>query len=354
MVYFLSFSMKDHKVRIHTGYGIEPILPDVTCKHLLRDILVPRFKEKQYYTGINDLITNIQKTIDKSIEDLNKMKLDIQKQKDKEYQQNKQIIKWSIIILFLLILLVTLIYYIYKYYDRYKKLKEEFLYTKDLLNRKIVLIDDILLHNTEKEFKYCEETILLTKIILNQNIKYSKKHFNQIYPILNDIVKIEDNLLQLVLYKRYINKTFFNCLNLLDINIEKYNNEQFTEFKHSIELYKQELGDLSLIINPSTKNIIYKYEQKIYKLISEINKFIQYENILDNIQKEYNEIDKKQTTIKVLMLELGKYNYNVHFNSNIDQIYQSLLQNRDYNELEKFQVESNSIINKLNELLSYS
>ena len=41
------------EVAIQTGYGMEGILPDITCKRIVDNEMVPRFKEGNYYAGID-------------------------------------------------------------------------------------------------------------------------------------------------------------------------------------------------------------------------------------------------------------------------------------------------------------
>lgn len=45
-------SMQDRKWEIRTGYGVEGLLPDITCSHIGNDIIVPNFKEGDYFSGI--------------------------------------------------------------------------------------------------------------------------------------------------------------------------------------------------------------------------------------------------------------------------------------------------------------
>ncbi len=47
------FSDADKKVRIEVGYGLEGLLTDVTSSRIIHDIMIPAFKNKQYYEGIN-------------------------------------------------------------------------------------------------------------------------------------------------------------------------------------------------------------------------------------------------------------------------------------------------------------
>jgi uncharacterized protein len=44
--------MQDHKMRIHTGYGLEGALPDVVCKRILDDEIAPRFKAGDFNGGM--------------------------------------------------------------------------------------------------------------------------------------------------------------------------------------------------------------------------------------------------------------------------------------------------------------
>jgi uncharacterized protein len=44
----------NHKVFIATGDGMEGALPDITCKNIIDQIIVPDFKGNDYYGGINE------------------------------------------------------------------------------------------------------------------------------------------------------------------------------------------------------------------------------------------------------------------------------------------------------------
>ncbi len=49
----LFVAVQDHKVRIETGYGLEGALPDVTCKAIIDNDIVPHFKQGDYNGGIS-------------------------------------------------------------------------------------------------------------------------------------------------------------------------------------------------------------------------------------------------------------------------------------------------------------
>ena len=50
----LLIAKDDHKLNIATGYGVEGALPDITCKQIIDDIIVPKFKGADYYRGIDE------------------------------------------------------------------------------------------------------------------------------------------------------------------------------------------------------------------------------------------------------------------------------------------------------------
>ena len=51
------FSAEDREVRIEVGYGLEPVITDAISSRLIRNIMIPEFKEQRYFEGI-DLATD--------------------------------------------------------------------------------------------------------------------------------------------------------------------------------------------------------------------------------------------------------------------------------------------------------
>jgi uncharacterized protein len=47
-------AVNNRKMRIEVGYGLEGAIPDVVAKRIIREIMKPAFKRKDYYTGINE------------------------------------------------------------------------------------------------------------------------------------------------------------------------------------------------------------------------------------------------------------------------------------------------------------
>jgi len=55
----LLIAMKEKKIRIEVGYGLESILTDIKCGYIIRNQIVPRFREGKYYRGIHDALKQI-------------------------------------------------------------------------------------------------------------------------------------------------------------------------------------------------------------------------------------------------------------------------------------------------------
>ena len=45
--------VNDRKIRLEVGYGLEPVLTDITSGFIIRDYIVEHFKSGDYYTGIH-------------------------------------------------------------------------------------------------------------------------------------------------------------------------------------------------------------------------------------------------------------------------------------------------------------
>lgn len=60
----LLVAMKDRALRIEVGYGLEGALPDATTKRIIEEAIVPRFKQADFYGGIEAGVTRIMSVIE--------------------------------------------------------------------------------------------------------------------------------------------------------------------------------------------------------------------------------------------------------------------------------------------------
>ncbi len=49
----LAVFMKEHKIRIEVGYGLEDVITDAQASTVIRDYITPAFKKGNYYAGLN-------------------------------------------------------------------------------------------------------------------------------------------------------------------------------------------------------------------------------------------------------------------------------------------------------------
>ncbi|HEY3066942.1 MAG TPA: TPM domain-containing protein [Methylomirabilota bacterium] len=48
--------VKEHKVRLEVGYGLEGVIPDAAAGDIIRNVIAPRFREGQYAAGLQAAI----------------------------------------------------------------------------------------------------------------------------------------------------------------------------------------------------------------------------------------------------------------------------------------------------------
>lgn len=60
----LVIAKNDRTLRLEVGYGLEGVLNDATAKRIIEDIIVPRFKNGDFYGGIDAGVTAISRVID--------------------------------------------------------------------------------------------------------------------------------------------------------------------------------------------------------------------------------------------------------------------------------------------------
>ena len=57
----LAWATGDRKIYIATGYGLEGAIPDAIANRIIDNIIVPAFKQKQYFQGLDEATTEIIK-----------------------------------------------------------------------------------------------------------------------------------------------------------------------------------------------------------------------------------------------------------------------------------------------------
>lgn len=60
----LIVALEDRKLRIEVGYGLEGVLTDILCHHIIENEIKPAFKKGEYDLGIQNGVNAIMKTIE--------------------------------------------------------------------------------------------------------------------------------------------------------------------------------------------------------------------------------------------------------------------------------------------------
>ncbi|MES2562708.1 MAG: TPM domain-containing protein, partial [Pseudomonadota bacterium] len=60
----LIVALKDRALRIEVGYGLEGALPDAATKRIIETDIVPRFKQNDYFGGIDAGVTRMMAVLD--------------------------------------------------------------------------------------------------------------------------------------------------------------------------------------------------------------------------------------------------------------------------------------------------
>lgn len=98
----LVVGLKERRIRIEVGYGLEPLVTDAKCDYIIRNLMIPRFREGNYYQGIHDGLEQItgiiRRDFDISPEEMEKFR------KQKEKKSGKSPIPIGLIILIFIIL----------------------------------------------------------------------------------------------------------------------------------------------------------------------------------------------------------------------------------------------------------
>ena len=53
--------LKEKRVKIEVGYGLEGAIPDITAKHIIEEDIVPHIKEGDFYRAFDEAITSLSK-----------------------------------------------------------------------------------------------------------------------------------------------------------------------------------------------------------------------------------------------------------------------------------------------------
>ncbi len=113
-------SIKTRKWRIHTGYGVEGILPDLLCSRF-GDNMKPFLKEGDYSGALNNLLEEFKSEINVDVE---KFKLEKKQKEERDAIHNKEVMMDTFLWFGISILLIGAIILIVRKWKKDKDLRE--------------------------------------------------------------------------------------------------------------------------------------------------------------------------------------------------------------------------------------
>jgi len=165
------FSKEDRRWSIRTGYGMEGLLPDITCYHIGTDYIVPKFKEGDYFGGLMAALEQIKHYVGSDNVQIKKDFLQQKKEADDRESEEFWSEFWNVTMMSSLILLImgSIAYGIYR---RRKKIKE----AREMKEN----IDRIISGITDLKSKFPDNPEISGSKSLDDIFQSCKNYFNNI------------------------------------------------------------------------------------------------------------------------------------------------------------------------------
>ena len=312
----ITVAEKEHAWRIQTGYGAEIVLPDILCGRMGRNILVPAFKDGDYYAGLNGLVDAIIQEVGTNSADIEMFKKKYEEEKERRAEAIKQGFFDVMTVIGILAILGVLITLLVKASIRRKDLLER---SKSLIKDMQIILDDFGKEtNDVKDLKY------IKKIIDDFNYFVNNTSINTKPTIKEEIIsamfeynkKLSEYIIKVQRYKKAYKEASVSDQQL---EIAKEYNKKIEELQKELSKYKlnitKNINDnyLEGIVSHIKQNID---TDKIFSLCSEMNSSLasiksQYQslyNTKESIPRMEKEISEYKNYIDIWVKRLNKYN----------------------------------------------
>lgn len=253
-------SMEDRKWRIHTGYGVEGLLPDIECNHIGQNIIVNHFKQKDYYGGLMGALDEIRSIIYKNPRDIERFKKEIEEQYKSQQNENLKLLGE---ILLVLAIMTTLSILFYKRWKNRKEMLAE-------INSKIDEIRKI--SNLAKKSGHSEVDKLYKSLmsIVGKRLDNDINNISSNKEGLKELTEIHSEI------KGYYNK-WVESYNSLQKIVSTINGYKHTDVLNKIELGLQIFNQLK-----QRYGVSYNYDDAKLKSDADV-----LNNLVDKLDKSY-------------------------------------------------------------------
>jgi uncharacterized protein len=361
----LLISMKEHKFRVEVGYELEEYITDGFSKLTSENYAKPHFKNKEYYTGFNQVLDIfISKIGNETLKERKDYKAQLKLIEVKKSEDNKKTFLNILLFIGILIIIGFVIYHLIERKKRKQSLLDAIdhcksVYLKNMgdiryklgiiIQEKFTddsiykLVQDIIikseglkgykeLDKIESELgKNLNEIKKLTSIVfMNYDISKSILKFDKDYnKRVNDLKESSKKIVVSItnILKKY-DKSIFNGINYEDM--ESYVETEISESKSNLEKSNLSLNNnefskaesLYIYSNLNLKNVQILIDS-ISKRISQLDNAINYNNDsiknIDNIIKSTNDIVSNSIVSSYVKSKFNKTKKDIENFRKIDQ-----------------------------------
>lgn len=246
----------DRKVRIHTGYGMEDVLPDVICERIIRNIITPEFKKGNFFEGLDMAVNEIEK----SFKNKDEQKVESTNESDNKNSPSLWFIAFFIAqILYLFHLIfdninnIVLKYkfrkildhysdkvFFRQYEDEWKKIKYQFFFEQDMGDKQFTLF-----------YYHLSNHYNVISSIVNNAFELHKKYVSEVPIDINNIDELKSYSSALSVINSLHDQSFYSNLErIIEHNVKLYE-KAFTAW----EKFFDDSEDINIKFNTLKQNI---------------------------------------------------------------------------------------------------
>lgn len=334
------FSVKNRKWQISPGYGLEPLITDAFCSQAGERDLVPNFRNKDYYTGVQTLLKSVMDKMGYEGYEQLLEKQRIQKELSKEKMKDAGMtVLYIVITLMFLTGLFFFFRYLYKKRQAYLELEKKITFMHDrVMKLKVELLQILGKIPTDIQTDYdaiisknkpvVSEDTLDKLSELEEKMVDLKRLINTTNNTISDILSGEKNI------ERYLKTKYEYCDDYLKENLKSIKTNQNDPLFTSTEFTPERLEKLRNINNSLTGkiNLIVGKMSKISAIASDHKEA---ESQLKMLETSYETYKKERITLMGLPIgnrlnSLPKINvdeYITNIKSEISKSFEELKNN---------------------------
>lgn len=339
-------SKEDRKWNITTGYGIEGLLPDITCGQIGREEIVPNFKNGDYYDGIMASLERIKSEI--GYENIEDKKQWIEQKKQKESQELEAawnaFVEVSIQVLVIGLILGIIGWGVYKRRKHLKKMREMKKNIDELINK----IESLKTSLPPSEFTNSPSLMTIYSKCKNFDTNFKKEYTEENEVFLESMIKDMKSIYgyyisrveELKTYKYEINSIKNLESSTHDLvkrsiraaeKIEEYGYQVSTPSSSDVDKMSSLIPTIISLMSTNIDDAISEYRNYKYRIEDIKDKSNRVITKLSNIESAISRVNNWKLEVGKLLPSFKSSGGNVsNLNSMISSFESQLLKSKDW------------------------